>query len=104
MFLSGRFGDGGAQDEIGWVRSELTKRGVVVYPSEDPGNLDRTKDIASGIRKCDLFVLFGQAHYGEENQWRTRGVRFKHSDYTADASTAPPPTSFLSTRQTPLTR
>jgi len=66
VFLSARFGDGGAEKEVAWMRNKLEGKGVTVYPSEHPGNLDRNADIANGVQSCDLFVFFGQAHYGED--------------------------------------
>jgi len=66
IFLSARFGPGGAQEEVYWMHDQLVARQVIVYPSRDPGNLDRAKDIAEGIKACDIFAFFGQPHYGED--------------------------------------
>ena len=66
IFLSARFGPGGAQKEVYWMHDQLAARQVIVYPSREPGNLDRAKDIAEGIKACDIFAFFGQAHYGED--------------------------------------
>ena len=66
VFLSARFGPGGAEEEVNWMRDQLEALRVVVYPSRSPGNLDRVADNANGVKLCDLFVFFGQAHYGEK--------------------------------------
>ena len=66
VFLSARFGPAGAEKEVIWLRAQLEARGVTVYPSASPGNLDRYSDIATGIKRADLFALLGQEHYGED--------------------------------------
>jgi len=66
VFLSARFGPGGAEQEVTWLRARLVTRGVTVYPSEKPGNLDRAADIANGLARACLFVALGQATYGED--------------------------------------
>jgi hypothetical protein len=66
VFLSARFGPAGAEKEVIWLRAQLEARGVTVYPSANPGNLDRQADIANGIKRADLFALLGQEHYGED--------------------------------------
>ena len=65
VFLSARFGPAGAEKEVIWLRAQLEARGVTVYPSANPGNLDRQADIANGIKRADLFALLAQSHYGE---------------------------------------
>jgi hypothetical protein len=66
VFLSARFGPAGAEKEVIWLlRTQLEARGVTVYPSANPGNLDRQADIANGIKLADLFALLAQSHNGE---------------------------------------
>ena len=66
MFLSLRFGEGGAQAQADWLRGQLVRRGVTVYPSAvPPVGTSRREDIADGIFNCDVFVFFGQKHYGQ---------------------------------------
>ena len=65
VFISARFGPTGAKAEADWLRDECENEGATVFPSRDPGNLDRAADIADGIKKCDLFLFLGTATYGE---------------------------------------
>ena len=67
VFLSGRFGVGGAQVEMDWVRSQLVARGITVYPAAKPkADTPRDNEIAVGVMKCDLLVFFAQTHYGQD--------------------------------------
>ena len=49
------------------IRRELEDNDIVVMPAKDPARVDdRRKEIFNSIKKCDVFVVFGNAQYGED--------------------------------------